>query len=315
MTEVRLARDAMATRFEIVLFGEREAFLRAVAEEALEEISRVEAQLSFYRVDSDVTDLNVRGAAETVPTDPRFFRLLQTAQKLSQESEGRFDITVAPLMRAWGFVGGTGAMPEPEGIESARTVVGMQHVILDEAHFTVRFDAVGVQIDLGAIGKGYAVDRAVDILRENEIENALIHGGTSTIFALGSPPDAEGWTIGIQKPYSETKGEPIAAVTLHDEALSVSAPHGKWFQSGGRRYGHVIDPRTGQPTGKTLLAALVTPTATEGDALSTALLVGSREWLAELVQRHSEYRALLAEAGENDALVLTRTENWEKAGK
>ena len=310
MNELRMARLAMATRFELILYGERESYLRAIGEEALEEISRVEAQLSFYRTDSDVTDLNLRGSSETVPVDPRFFRLLQKAQELSLQSEGAFDITVAPLMQVWGFVGGSGSMPEASAIETARQRVGMQNVVLDEANYTVRFACEGVQIDLGAIGKGYAVDRAIDILRENEIENALLHGGTSTVFGLGSPPDSDGWTIGIQKPYSEEGDSPIAAVTLHNEALSVSAPHGKWFENEGKRYGHVIDPRTGYPTGNTLLAALVTPTATEGDALSTALLTLGSAWLPELSCLSPNYRALVAETDANGTLALCKTANF-----
>ncbi len=310
MNEVRMARLAMATRFELILYGERESYLRAVGEEALEEISRVEAQLSFYRTDSDVTDLNLRGGSEMVPVDPRFFRLLLKAQELSAESEGAFDITVAPLMQVWGFVSGSGSMPIETDIETARQSVGRQNVILDEANYAVTFAREGVQIDLGAIGKGYAVDRAIDILRENEIANALLHGGTSTIFGLGSPPDSEGWGIGIQKPYSEAGDSPIAAVTLHDEALSVSAPHGKWFESGGKRYSHVSDPRTGYPTGSTLLAALVTPTATEGDALSTALLTLGSAWLPELTRTHPDYRALVAETNGEGSLILSKTENF-----
>ena len=310
MNELRMARAAMATRFELILYGERESYLRAVGEEALEEISRVEAQLSYYRTDSDVTDLNLRGSQEIVPVDPRFFSLLLRAQELSIESEGAFDITVAPLMQVWGFVGGTGSMPQEGDVAAARAKVGMQNLVLDSENYTVRFAQEGVQIDLGAIGKGYAVDRAIDILRENEIEAALLHGGTSTIYGLGSPPDSDGWSIGIQKPYSEPNDSPIAAVTLRNEALSVSAPHGKWFESEGKRYGHVIDPRTGYPIGNTLLAALVTPTATEGDALSTALLTLGSAWLSELSQKHPEYRALVAETDADGQLHLKRTTNF-----
>src|SRR5438876_11856175 len=146
---LRLARHAMATRFELLLPGEDHVRLRAAGEEALGEIERLEAQLSFYRASSEISDLNARAAKEPVAVDPRLFRLLQRAQALSEATEGAFDITVAPLMRCWGFVGGTGRLSDPDELEAARSVVGMQRVELDEESFTVRFASEGVTLDLG----------------------------------------------------------------------------------------------------------------------------------------------------------------------
>src|SRR5947207_192503 len=155
---VLLARHAMATRFELLLPGEDHSRLRAAGEEALDEIERLEAQLSFYRPSSEISELNARAAREPVAVDPRLFRLLQRAQALSEATEGAFDITVAPLMRCWGFVGGAGRLPEAGELEAARAVVGMHRVELDEDSFTVRFTDEGVMLDLGAIGKGYALE-------------------------------------------------------------------------------------------------------------------------------------------------------------
>lgn len=313
MTLVRLARYAMATRFELALYGERESFLRAAGEEALDEIERLEAQLSLYRADSDVSDLNRRAAHEAVPVDPRLFALLVRARRLSEETEGAFDITVAPLMRCWGFVGGSGQMPTEEAIAEARERVGMRHVLLDEGRCAVQFDREGVSLDFGAIGKGYAIERAANLLRENGITRALLHGGTSTIYAIGAPPDAEGWTIALQRPFAAATDAPLTQITLRDMALSVSAPHGKWFESGGRRYGHVIDPRTGYPTRRNLLAALVLPSATDSDALSTALLTLGAEGLPPLLAAHPDARYLLA--AEDEAGDLRLTSNLAERGR
>src|SRR5713101_5035495 len=144
---VLLARHAMATRFELVLPGEDNVRLRAAGEEALDEIERLEAQLSFYRSSSEISDLNARAAKEQVAVDPRLFRLLQRARALSEATEGAFDITVAPLMRCWGFVGGKGRLPDPEELAAARAIVGMERIELDESEFTVRFTAEGVTLD------------------------------------------------------------------------------------------------------------------------------------------------------------------------
>ena len=162
----------------------------------------------------------------------------------------------------------------------------MSLVQLDPSDFTVRFARPGVMLDLGAIGKGYAIERAAEVLREAGVTSALLHGGTSSVQALGHPPDAEHWKIAIEQPQAGPGFQPasppseppatspalLATVPLRDEAMSVSAVWGKSFQAEGKTFGHVLDPRTGQPVTGTVLAAVVLPSATETDALSTALL-------------------------------------------
>ena len=327
MTTVTLACHAMATRFELVLHGNEPAALRAAGEEALAEIERLEARLSLFRTGSEIAHLNARAAREPVRVSPGLFALLQQAQRLSRETGGAFDITIAPLVRCWGFLGGPGRLPSAEELAAARTRVGMGLVELRPEDFTVRFARPGVMLDLGAIGKGYAVERAIALLREAGVTSALLHGGTSTIYALGHPPQADAWQVAVvnpegakgaevRSPKSEVRSPesaqpaagdavlrisafvphcgrpsfglrtsdfglpplspddpaPLAIVPLRDEALSVSAIWGRCFEAEGRTFGHVIDPRTGQPAVNALLAAVVLPSATETDALSTALL-------------------------------------------
>jgi thiamine biosynthesis lipoprotein len=271
---VTLARHAMATRFEIVLHGGNPVALRAAGEEALDEIERIEALLSLYRDTSEIAHVNARAAREPVRVSLPVFRLLEQARSLNEETGGAFDITIAPLVRCWGFMGGTGQMPEPEAVAAAREKVGWNLVQLDRANFTVRFAREGVMLDLGAIGKGYAIERAAEILREDGVTSAILHGGTSTVHAIGCPPDAGSWKVAIERPVENPTSPPplLATVPLKDESLSVSAVWGRSFQSGDKTYGHVIDPRSGQPTEAALLAAVVLSSATETDALSTALL-------------------------------------------
>ncbi|MFO1488591.1 MAG: FAD:protein FMN transferase [Verrucomicrobiota bacterium] len=268
------ARHAMATRFEIVLPGDHEPRLRAAAEEAFNEIDRLEAQLSLFRPTSEIAHVNAHAAAGPVRVSPETFRLLQHAARLSRETGGAFDITIAPLMRAWGFRDGSGHLPDPMELAAARDCVGMQRVHLDGAHSTVRFDRPGVMLDLGALGKGYAVERAAELLREAGIESALIHGGTSTAYALGQSPEGSPWKIAVEYPRTKLNEPPplLAEISLVDEALSMSAGWGKSFHANGRDYGHVLDPRTGEPADNALLAVVVTASAADGDALSTALL-------------------------------------------
>ena len=296
MTRIMLALNAMATRFELVLHGDNATRLRAAGEAALKEIERLEARLSLYRPTSEIARVNGLAAREPVRVSPSVFALLQHARRLQVESGGAFDITVAPLVRCWGFMHGTGRLPEPAEIELARACSGMAHVMLDEQNYSVRFDKEGVMIDLGAIGKGYAIDCAAEILREAGVNSALVHGGTSTVYGIGAPPDADGWKIAIDA----APGQPSSEITvlLRDNALSVSAVWGKCFEAEGKKFGHVIDPRSGWPVNNAVQAAAVLASATETDALSTALLVLGFEGHDAISRLRPQMRTLIVAQAE-----------------
>jgi FAD:protein FMN transferase len=303
---IRVARYAMGTRFEILLCdGGDEARLRAAGEEALDEIERLERQLSLFRPASDLARINAQAAQRPVRVEPGLFRLLQACHRLWEETGGAFDITVGPLMHCWGFRTPREAAPSPAELTAARDLVGMKQVILDTEARTIRFARHGVALDLGAVAKGWALDEAILILREAGIANALLHGGTSTSRALGRPaPDTAGWTVAIrppppevlpdQKPWPE---EFVRTVLLTDEALSVSAVAGRVLRRGGQIDGHVLDPREGAPVREGLLAAVILPSATDSDALSTALLAGGQELHQHLTQKQPHLRSLLLTRG------------------
>jgi thiamine biosynthesis lipoprotein len=331
----------MATRFEMVLHGENRVALRAAGEEALAEIERLEAQLSLYRDTSEIADLNARAAQGPVRVTPSLFALLLQARQLHRQSGGAFDITIAPLVRCWGFMGGEGHLPDAAALAAARASVGMSLVELDPDRLTVRFASPGVMLDLGAIGKGYAIDRAVDILREAGVVSALLHGGTSTVFGLGHPPEAESWKVAVECPRhgmlrartevppgggqdaratlvesaraevpatsrdQRAPGQTLATVPLRDQAMSVSAVWGRSFQAQGKTFGHVLDPRTGWPVSEAVLAAVVLPSATETDALSTALLVLGMEGRPKLARLRPGMKTLLAAEAQGEFRVET----------
>lgn len=308
MPPVTLARHAMATRFEIVLHGDDPVALRAAGEEALGEIDRLEAQLSLYRNTSEVSHLNAHAACQPVRVTPDLFALLLQAKKLHQESGGAFDITIGPLVRCWGFMDGGGHPPASGALAMARAIVGMDLVHLDPEGSTVRFAREGVMLDLGAIGKGYAIERAADLLRQIGVTSALLHGGTSTVYAIGRPPGAEAWKVAIENPHAQEPGSPpaiLAAVPLRDEALSVSAVWGKSFQEGGKTFGHVIDPRSGEPANTALLAAVILQSATETDALSTALLTLGREGHQTIAKLRPGMRTLLLTEADGELRIET----------
>jgi thiamine biosynthesis lipoprotein len=314
LTKVAVARNAMATRFEVVVYGDKEPALRAAAEEALSEIQRIEAQLSLYRPDSEVAHLNARAAREWVRVAPEVFRLLERARDLSAETAGAFDITVAPLMRCWGFMRGSGKMPTRAEIAEARKLVGMHLVELDPAQFRVRFARPGVMLDFGAIGKGYGIERAVEILQEAGIRSAIIHGGTSTVYGVGKPLDESAWKVAIEAPPQNEAQEPLllSVVELHNEALSVSAVWGKSFAVKDKTYGHIIDPRSGYPAARADLVAVVLPSATETDALSTALLTLGPEHHDGIVSLRPNIRALVIKRGVGGKKTVIKSHRLER---
>jgi thiamine biosynthesis lipoprotein len=311
MQTVTLARHAMATRFEIVLHGDDLVALRAAGEEALAEIDRLESQLSLYRPGSEISQVNARAAREPVQVSPELFALLRHARQLHEETDGAFDITVAPLVRCWGFMGANGRKPAPEAVARAQAQVGMRRVALNESDHTIRFETDEMMLDLGAIGKGYAVGRAAELLREAGVTSALLHGGTSTAYAIGQPPEADFWTVAIERPPAAFPAGPeLPKVSLKDEALSVSAAWGRFFECEGRTFGHVLDPRNGQPVTDSLLSAVVLPCATETDALSTALLVLGRAGHDAVARLRPRLRTLLLTDARGLPLVESR--DWKE---
>ncbi|MDG1892246.1 MAG: FAD:protein FMN transferase [Verrucomicrobiota bacterium] len=299
---VRAARVAMATRFEMVLHGNRPSWLRSVAEEALDEIEKIDAKLSLYNSSSQIARVNRKAALYPVRVEPQVFDLLQHCKTLWNHTQGAFDITMGPLLQCWGFREGTGEQPSSEAIEKVLPMVGMQHVLLDPDHYTVAFDREGVMLDLGAVGKGYALECATEILRDYEIESAIIHGGTSTVSAIGHPPEDDAWHVAVLRPEKDpafphyvggeqasTDRAPedvLSILPLIDQSLSVSAVWGKSFQNNNRTFGHVMDGRHGYPSKGNWMAGLICDHTTDTDALSTAMLVDGLKAMPAIQARH-----------------------------
>ena len=281
----------MATIFELAMWGKPDSYLQSVAEEVFEEIRRIELQLSIYRADAELYEVNALAAERAIPLDPRVYQLLKRAVALSRQTNGAFDFTIGPLVKAWGFYGGSGQPANSDAVDRARSIVGVDHLIFDDQYRTIRFDQQGVTLDLGAIGKGYAIDMAAELIRDMEIPGALLHGGTSTVYAIGARENGTPWKIAVQDPSDESAA--LTEVELRDCSLSVSAIHGKFFEDEGVRFGHVLDPRSGQPVQKAILAAIVCDSAEESDALSTALLVDGLQFLDLLSQIRPLARGLV----------------------
>jgi FAD:protein FMN transferase len=292
MTPVCLSVHAMATRFELVLYGEDSVHLRAAGEEALQEIERLESQLSFYSPSSEISRINALAAEQPVKVEARLFNLLRDCIELTRRTEGAFDITIGPLMRAWRFFGSDGLVPDAGEIDSIRSLIGIGNIELEHKSLTVRFKRRGVQLDLGAYGKGYAIDRAIGLLSDNGITIALLHGGGSSIHCLGARPGASAWEVGLSQPFNS--GPKRSVVNLRDSALSISALHGKSILEHGVRHGHVLDPRTCAPVKTHAAAAVTGADSALCEALSTALLVNGPKWLSTMTECFPGFEGIVA---------------------
>ena len=277
---IRVHRTAMACRFEIILPGDAAGDIGA-AREALDAIDAIEAALSIYREDSQVAALNRLAADGAVPVSAGILDLLLRSRDLHAATSGAFDVTSTPLSRAWGFSRREGRLPAPSEIEAALSCVGMDKLALDEARGTVRFLKAGVELNFNAIGKGYALDSVASGLRRRGVRNALLSAGGSSVLAIGG--GRRGFAVDVR---SSHLSAPLVRLHLRDAALGTSGAGEQFFEADGRRFGHVLDPRTGWPAGGALSVSVVADDAATADALATAYFVGG----AELAERHSAER-------------------------
>ena len=300
---LRFARRAMATTFEVILpFDATEANERAQA--VLDEIDRLEAQLTVYRDSSEVSRLNARAAHHPVRVEANLFDLLTLAERIHRDTGGAFDISVGALIKTWGFYRRAGRVPTPEERADVRERIGMTHVHLDPERQTVAFQRQGLEINLGSIGKGYAIDRAADLVWAlGDTPNLLIHGGHSSVLALGNEtPTSAGWTVGLLDPVRSQCRRGL--LHLRNRAMATSAITYQHIEHEGRKLGHLLDPRTAWPAEGMLSTTVTAPTAAEADALATAFFILGLEKAREYCERHAEIGAVLIAADAPERMVI-----------
>jgi thiamine biosynthesis lipoprotein len=268
-------RVSMACVYAIEAYGADRAALPAIVDAAFDEVDRIDRLMSHYKTESALSRLNREAANGPVKVEPELFDLITEAMRYQRDSRGAFDITVGPLMKAWGFFDGDGRIPTDDALTAARARVGAAHVVLDSREKTIAFDRAGVELDLGGIAKGYAVDRVVSLLKERNVAAALISAGGSTIYGLGAPPGRDAWAVDIQDPANARKT--AMTVQLNDRAVSVAGRSEKSFEADGVTYSHIMDPRTGKPVQGLRGVAVLAASGTAGDALDNVFFVLGRE--------------------------------------
>jgi FAD:protein FMN transferase len=285
------AHFAMGTIFSIIAYGSSAARLQDSTDRAFQEIDRLDRLMSHYRPDSELCTINREAARASIAASPELFALLQTCLSYSQQTNGAFDITVGPLMKLWGFFQNCGRTPARSELVETLGHIGYRHITLEPNAHAVAFDRPGIELDLGAIGKGYAVDRVVDLLRAQGVARALISSGSSSIYALGASPGEQGWEISIRHPLDSRK--PARILRLRNLSISISGTQEQRFVLDGKMVGHLVDARMGMPVEKMLMTVVIAETNTAGDALSTAFFVAGPDETRAYLENHPNLTVLL----------------------
>ena len=299
---LKASRPGMGSFFEVKLPAQVPG-CTALASAMLDRIDRLERQLTVYQADSEVSRLNAGAHLEPMVVERGLFELLERAVEIGLETEGAYDVTMGALSAAWGFTRGPKRVPGSDELMEAKARSGQEHLILDKERLTVAFDRPGVVINLGSIGKGFAIDRAVELARDYWWPTpAIVHGGQSSAYALGSPPGrfAGRWEITLANPFLPES--PLGILKLRNQALGTSGAWYQAFESGGRQYGHILDPRTGEPAeAGPLSVTVVAGDAALADALSTAFTLLGIDKTARYIDRHPEVGAIFVLAGQTEA--------------
>lgn len=306
------SRRAMACEFEIQIAAGRDGQTQQSVLDALDLLEPLEAQMTIYRTTSEVLEINRLAAEEPVKVESRLFGLLQLADRLHRKTNGALDITSGPLSEVWGFSRRQGRMPADAEIAEALERVGMGDVVLDAADESVSFRHYGLSLHLNCIGKGYALDRIAEFLTVGAVDDCLLHGGRSSVLARGRCPGGadNGWRIGLRHPvWPEVL---LGEFVLRNEALGTSGSATQSFVHEGRRYGHLIDPRTGWPVESVYTATVLAPSAAEADALSTAFYIMGPDETAAYCAAHPGIAAVLVCPGEAEGNVRVLASNLDE---
>lgn len=280
---------AMDTYMVVTAYGEN---AQSAAEAAIDEIQRLDALLSIGSEESEVWNINKNGG-DVLSEDTAY--LLERATELCKETDGAFDITIYPIMEAWGFTTQDYQVPAEETLKTCLSLTDSTQLIFDEVTKELSFGIEGMKLDFGGIAKGYTSSRIIDIWKEHGITSGMVNLG-GNVQTLGYKMDGSEWKIGIQSPEDESTY--IGVLKIHDKAVITSGGYERYFEQDGAMYHHIIDPETGYPAESGLVSVtIVSSDGTLADALSTALFVMGKDRALEFWKLHSD---------EFDAILMTK---------
>jgi thiamine biosynthesis lipoprotein len=302
-------REVMGTLARIVAVAKHEWQGKRCIEAGFEQLKRIDAMMSDYKNDSELSRVNREAFTSPVKVGPELFEILQKSVEFSRLSNGAFDITVGPLVDLWHKAGKTNSVPDENTLAAVKARVGFEKLILDVNERTVQFAVKGMRLDLGGIAKGYAVDKAVEAMqREGAIGGMVCASGDIRCF--GKPADKDTWLVGLQNPMAAQSGadptnsngtigaeQVLMVLKLNDMAVATSGDYRRFVTIDGKRYSHIIDTNTATGASKLSSDTILAATAVDADALSTAVNVMGAEKGLALVESLAGIEAILITAG------------------
>lgn len=289
---VEISRHSMAAEFLIYTNAGEYRDGVDVALDALDEVTRLEKVLSYFEEESEISQINTWAGRDFVEVSPEVYGLLKQCAAIFEETRGAFDITATPLSEVWGFMARKGKVPEESQRLQALSLVDGKGILWDDGRWAVRLPRCGMRISLGSIGKGFALDQAATVLESGGVENFLFHGGNSSVLARGMRRGRKDWLVGLHHPLKP--GRRLREIPLQNRALGTSGSATQFFWWQGKRYGHVLDPRSGFPAEGVLSVTVLASTAMEADALATAFYVMGVEASKEFCENRPDLGVLFA---------------------
>jgi thiamine biosynthesis lipoprotein len=300
-TSAREYRYLMGTSVEVDVFDGDDAARRPAIDEAFAAMMEVDRLMSNYREDSELSLINRTAASRPVPASDPMFSVLSAAQDVSSQSGGAFDVTVGPLVRLWGFHDKKPHVPTTTELAAVRPLVDYRNLVLDRQRRTVRFVHPGMEVDLGGIAKGFAVEIAAGVLRRHGVAGFIDAGGNQ--YLRGTPPGKRLWSIGVKDP--DDPRRVLGAIDTEETSVSTSADYATFLTENGRTYGHILDPHTLAPSDKALSVTILSRDGTLADALSkAAFILGPKAGLA-LVDAFPGASVLIAYRDGNGGVGMT----------
>ena len=316
LSEVKLLKQTrmiMGTFAEVTVYSNDEKTAGKAIEGALDEMGRTDRIMSNYKKDSELSRLNRNAVKAPVPCGAELLDVIEKSQYYSELSDGAFDITISPFVALWGFFDEKGHIPPNKEIDRLLPAVSYKNIVISKSvdpkkPSTVFLKNTQTQIDLGAIGKGYAVDKALEIIKNFGIDNACVNLG-GNIYVLGASAGKNTWKIGVQHP--RNKDEILGYLELKNEATATSGDYERFFEIKGNRYSHIINPKTGMPVNGIIAVTIVAPTGTEVDALSTSVFVLGHEKGMELIKKIPNAEAMIAYEEKDGKITIDMTEGFK----
>ncbi len=302
LTRFEFRQTHMGSEFKLVLYTRSEDGARVASAAAFARVAQLDAILSDYDPQSELMRLCDRAGEPPVPVSEDLFKVLERAQRLAQRTQGAFDVTIQPVVRLWRRARRRQELPEPDRLRQALRLVGYKHLRLNPETQTVQLLKAGMRLDLGGIAKGYAADEAQEVLKRHGIRRALV-AAAGDIVVSDPPPGAPGWTIGIG-PLENPAAQPSRFLQIRNAAVSTSGDAERFVEIDGKRYAHIVDPRTGLGVIDRSSVTVVAPDGTASDSLATAVYLLGPERGLKLIEQTKGAAALIVRKTDDGTQVL-----------